>query len=223
VPIAAPPIVFFGTSGHAVSLRELMRRTQSCVSLYDVVAYIDDFRGDRGMVLDGAPVIAFETWRRELRDVPCLITIGAPTARRTIAQRLLDAGGALPAVYDRDEVGDVVVGAGSYIATGVRPEQGARIGAFAQIMPFVQISAHAAIGEFVTLCPRVTISGHVAIGDGAFVGAGAEVSGDAEAPVRIGCEALVSAGTRLRTSVGDGRRVFGDPVREIAGMHVVTR
>ncbi len=206
-----------------MSLRELMRRTQTCAPLYEVVAYIDDFRGDAGMVLDGAPVIAFETWRRELRDVPCLITVGDPGARRTIARRLLDAGAALPAVYDRDEVGDVSVGAGSYIATGVRPQPGARIGAFAQIMPFVDISAHADIGDYVTLCPRVTISGHVAIGDGAFVGAGAEVSGDAEAPVRIGCEALVSAGTRLRTSVGDGRRVFGHPVREIAGMHVIRR
>jgi acetyltransferase-like isoleucine patch superfamily enzyme len=215
-----PPIVLFGSRGNALMLRDLMRRPQTLEPLYNVVAYIDDFRGNAGLAIDGAPIVSFARWQREFLDVPCLITVGDPQARRSIGARLREAGALLPAVYDREGLGEVTVEEGAFVASGQRFDAGAHVGAFAIVYPFVCVSADARIGDYVTLCPRAQLIGRVHVEDDVFVGAGAQIIGDAAA-VRIGRGARVSAGTIVRASLADGRRAYGDPTREVDGMHVV--
>jgi hypothetical protein len=91
----APPIVFYGSSGYALTIRDATPALWMPGELARVVAYIDDFRGDRAEAHDGAPIISFETWRTTLMGAPVLITVGDPRARRMLAERISAAGGPL--------------------------------------------------------------------------------------------------------------------------------
>jgi acetyltransferase-like isoleucine patch superfamily enzyme len=213
------PIVLFGSSGNASTLRTLMRRTETLEPLYDVVAYVDDYRGDAGVVLDGCPVISFPAWQERFTGVPGLITLGDPGARRTIAERLHRLQIPTPAIFDARELGMNAVGKGAFVATGLRFDPSVSFGRFAMIYPFVTMSAGTALGDYVTLCPRATLHGPVSIGDGTFVGAAAKIIADHE-PVHIGCNVRIVAGAVVRTSIPDGVTVFGDPARIIRGRHL---
>ncbi len=217
---ASPPIVFFGSSGYAAALRDVMRRSDTLVPLFDVVAYIDDYRGDRGETLEGSPIISFARWQAEFHDVPCFVTVGDTAARRTIAERLRAAGATFPPIYDRTQI-DVPVGEGTYVSAGLRLGAGSSVGSFGHVLPFAIVDAGVRIGDFVTICPRVAITGSVVVEDGAFLGAGSRIEGGDAEPLRIGRGVRVAAGAVVTESVGDGMRAYGDPARVIDKMHVI--
>ncbi len=215
-----PPIVFFGSYGHAQSWRMVTRRVGTLEPLFDVVAYIDDFRGDTGIEVDGLPVISFPTYVRTMLHIPCFVSIASPAARRRIVQRLIDVEARLPAIYDLEENGTVTVGSGSAIAAGVRVGKDTIIGEHVQVMPGVTIPENTIIGDYTTFCPKATLSGRVKIGKDVFVGAGAKIDGS-DAEISVGNNVVISAGAVLRSSVDDNLRVFGNPARAIDGMHIV--
>ena len=78
------------------------------------IDYIDDFRGDRGAAIDSAPIISFQTWRGSLGDVPVLVTVGNPLARKMLAERVHAAGGrfAPPCGITSPAARDVIMGEG---------------------------------------------------------------------------------------------------------------
>jgi hypothetical protein len=87
-----PKLVLYGASGYALAIRDMIMYGLGAEA-YEPAAFIDDFRGDRGEVIDGVPVIGFETWRKLYRHLPCVVTIGKPELRREIVARVAEAGG----------------------------------------------------------------------------------------------------------------------------------
>ena len=219
---AIPPIVFFGSSGYAVALRDVMRRAETLEPIFDVVAYIDDYRGDRGDVLEGSPVITFDRWLAEFASVPCFVTLGDPVARRTVAERLRAAGATFPAIYDASELRGIPIGEGTYVSAGLPIGAGANIGAFAQVLPFAEVPPGTVIGDYVTLCPRAVLTGNVVIGNGCFLGAGCRIEGGTGEPLRIGDNVRIAAGAVVQQSIGNGKRAYGAPARIVDKMHVIS-
>jgi sugar O-acyltransferase (sialic acid O-acetyltransferase NeuD family) len=210
-------LVLYGAAGYAMAMRDMLVQGFRSTA-FDVVAYIDDFRGDTGIENFGIPVITFETWLQTLHGTPCLIGVGNPTIRRQLAGRIADAGGSFGVAY---EIGgpispDITVGGGTVIGAPTYIGPCTIIGQHVQIMPMGAIGHDVTIGDFVTICSSVSVGGQVVIEDDVFLGVGAVVvNGTRERPLLIGRGATVGAGAVVTKSVRPGARVAGNPAREL--------
>ena len=168
MPLTPPPVVLYGASGYAVALRDLIDAWQP-QPLAMAVAYIDDFRGDGGEAIDGVPIVSFATWQTSLRDIPIFVIIGSPSARRTLVERVSEAGGSLRLAlpHRRPIARDVVVGEGTMILPYASIGASTVLGRHVHVMPLVSIDAECRIGDFTTLCPSSTVYGRVVVEDGA--------------------------------------------------------
>ncbi len=214
------PVVLYGSSGTALAVRDLFCNaslSRAGSPPFEVVAYIDDFRGDQGISLVGVPVITLETSRKAFAEVPCAIAIGDPRAKRTLAAKVRAAGGTFTALYEANGwiSPDVIVGEGTIFAlTYVGPR--VRIGIHGMIMQFAMINHDCVIGDYVTVCPSVNVSGHVVIEDDVFIGVGASiVNGSERRPLTIGRGAMVCAGAVVMQSVPAGAKVAGNPAENL--------
>jgi sugar O-acyltransferase (sialic acid O-acetyltransferase NeuD family) len=209
-----PEIVIYGASGHANAYRRMLADQR----MAQVVAFIDDFRGDRGHRIADRPVISLQAWRTELPNHPCLIAVGDPMARRRIAERVTAAGGRFHYPHDSSLPGlsDVAIGIGTLIGQPVYVGPNTRMGAHAVVMPMSTIGHDVDIGDFCTICPGANIGGQVILESGVFVGGGAViVNGSADRPLVIGTGATVGAGAVVTKSVRAGVAVMGNPARPL--------
>jgi acetyltransferase-like isoleucine patch superfamily enzyme len=206
VPLSPPPVVFYGASGYAVALRDLIDGWDP-QPLARVVAYIDDFRGDGGEAIDGVPIVSFATWRASLRDIPIFVIIGSPSARRTLVERVSGAGGRFASFYRIASpiARDVVVGEGTMILPYASIGASTVLGRHVHVMPLVSIDAECTIGDFTTLCPSSTVYGRVVVEDGVFIGVGARIVNDSDGILTVG------AGTRCSTPARPARRTISSP------------
>lgn len=218
-------VVLYGSSGHALGLRDAFctgSLSFTGSAQFEVLAYIDDFRGGQGFSVEGTPIITLENWRKQFPNVPCAIAIGDPGVRRSIASKVKNAGGVFCSLY---EIGGwvsptITVGEGSLICpspTYVGPRT--KIGDHVMIMPFGTVGHDCVIGNYVTICPSANVSGHVIIEDGAFIGVGATIAnGSAHKPLRIGGDAIICAGAVVLKSIRAGATVAGNPAEDLRSL-----
>ena len=218
------PVILYGASGYARDWHyALVRQAEPA----DVVAFIDDFRGDRGESLDGIPVLSLEEARRLYPSVPFAITVADPSARRHLASKVNRGGGRFRSFY---EVGDwispsVTVGQGTLIAQSpTYIGSGTKIGHHSMIMVFCTIGHDCVIGDYVTVCPSVNISGYVVVEDDVFIGVSATiVNGAADEPLRIGRGAVIFAGAVVMKPVPAGAKVAGNPASDLRSVLAESR
>ncbi len=208
------PIVLYGATGHARSVRAQIRGLAA--RPYRIVGYIDDFQP--GGTIDGAPVVDFAQWRARWLDVPVMITIGEPGARRVLAEKIEAAGGRFvsivgdwPSIADDFVYGEgCFTGGPNYIGPNVV------IGRHVQMQPMTTIAHDCRVGDFSTICTS-NIAGWVLIGAEVFVGVGVCIVNGTEArPIRIGRGAYICAGSVVTKSVADGVKVAGNPARDMS-------
>ncbi|VVB42759.1 hypothetical protein RHAL1_00369 [Beijerinckiaceae bacterium RH AL1] len=208
-------IVIYGASGHARALASMARRGVVPPLARRIAAFIDDFAGGKGAMLDGASIITFEQWRAEWPAVPCLLSMSSPAAKARLRSKVEAAGGRFADIYADRPPGLfelVSIGVGSFVFEQTYIATSSTIGAHTQIMPLCSIGHDVAIGDYCTLCPSCTISGYVVIEDGAFIGAGSTiVEGSESVPLRIGRGAKIWAGSVVTKSVSSGTIVGGNP------------
>ncbi len=217
-------MVFYGASGYAVALRDLLDRWEPQPPAA-VVAYIDDFRGDAGVAIDDVPIVSFPTWRASLRDIPIFVIIGSPSARRTLVERVSGAGGRFASFYRIESpiARDVVVGEGTMILPYASIGASTVLGRHVHVMPLVSIDANCRIGDFTTLCPSSTVYGRVVVEDGVFIGVGARIVNESDDILTVGAGAVISAGAVVTHSVGAGLRLAGNPAQELRSLAVGRR
>jgi sugar O-acyltransferase (sialic acid O-acetyltransferase NeuD family) len=212
--MSGEPIVLYGSTGHARSVRAQIKGLAA--KPYRIVAYIDDYQ--HGGEIDGAPVVDLAGWRAKWVDVPVLITIGDPRARRVLAEMIEAAGGRFvsiigdwPSIADDFIYGDgCFTGGPNYIGPNVT------IGRHVQMQPMTTIAHDCRVGDFTTICTS-NIAGWVLIEEGVFVGVGACIVNGTEArPIRIGAGAYICAGAVVTKSVAPGVKVAGNPARDMS-------
>jgi sugar O-acyltransferase (sialic acid O-acetyltransferase NeuD family) len=207
-----PEIVIYGASGHANAYRCFLAEHR----LADVVAFIDDYDGDRGHLVADRLVISLQTWRAKFPLHSCLIAVANPAAKRRIAERVETAGGAFYCPHESPAhcFVDVSIGPGTLIARPVYVGPNSRVGAHVTIMPMSTIGHDVEVGDFCTICPGANVGGQVVIESEVFVGSGAVIlNGMVDRPLIIGRGATVAAGAVVTKAVAAGTTVMGNPAR----------
>jgi sugar O-acyltransferase (sialic acid O-acetyltransferase NeuD family) len=209
--VSLPSIVIYGATGQGRGVAYTVRDHYRTA---DIAAFIDDFDGDKGLVVDGLPLITLETWKTlEPRPV-FFVASGAPPLRRKLAAKLREAGGELvdASAMIRHYHPGVCVGLGTLIATPVYIGPNTTLGENIQVMPMCSIAHDVIIGDNSLLCPSATISGHVVIEEGVFIGAGCTITnGRPNRPIVIGKGATIGTGAVVMRSVPPGVTVLGNP------------
>jgi sugar O-acyltransferase (sialic acid O-acetyltransferase NeuD family) len=212
--MAIPQITLYGASGHSNALRHSLEQHD----VARVVAFIDDFRGDQGHVIDGRPVVSFETWRRDFRERPCLVAVANTAIKRMLVGRVSAAGGTFCTLYDApgSTPAKATIGVGSFVVPPVYVGPNTTAGDHVVIMPMTSIGHDVRIGDYCTICPSSTIGGHVDIESAAFIGAGSTIiNGKAGKPLVIGASATIAVGAVVTKSVLPGATVMGNPARPL--------
>jgi sugar O-acyltransferase (sialic acid O-acetyltransferase NeuD family) len=212
-------IFLFGASGFAYAMSLVLQRGIAANPHCHVAGFIDDDQGGRGGLLQGKPVLSVDEWRQRHGSSPILVSVGAPTARRKIVERLSAAEARFANLYEDLKASlflGVEIGSGSFIGPMTYVGPLTSIGDHTQIMSNCSIGHDVTIGAFCTVCPSCTISGYVILEPGVFLGAGTTiVNGTLRAPIRIGRGAKIAAGSVVTKSVPEGAKVSGNPARPL--------
>jgi len=99
-----PRIIIYGSGGYSLMVAHDLRHGRRSRPLCEVVAYIDDFAGGKGLDHDGAPIILFDEWREKFLDLPVFVGVAGPKAKRLLAERVTAAGGRFARLFDSPDV-----------------------------------------------------------------------------------------------------------------------
>jgi sugar O-acyltransferase (sialic acid O-acetyltransferase NeuD family) len=207
------PIIFWGATGQAKVLRELVERIG-----YRLVATFDN-NPQTSSPFPDIPLFhgttGFDKWREQFGVAPVagLAAIGGARGRdRCQMQRFLLENGIEPVTVAHPT---------SFVAANASLGKGSQVLAHAAICVEVQtgeacivntqasVDHECVLGDGVHVGPGAILTGCVTVGDFTLIGTGAVVL----PRIRIGPNAIVGAGAVVTRDVPDGKVVYGNPAR----------
>jgi sugar O-acyltransferase (sialic acid O-acetyltransferase NeuD family) len=207
-------IAIYGAGGHG---RELAWLAGKCKNIR-LHCFIDDHIKSLDKLVDGVPVIRYETFREESKNISIIVGLGYPRERERISEKVSSDGFRfINLIYPDVEMSSrvrlgngVVICAGSILTTNIE------IGNQVQINIKSTISHDVKIGDFTTLSPGVHVAGCVSIGKRVFMGIGATiVNGSNHKPIIIGDDVTIAAGACVIGSIPPGEVWGGVPAKKI--------
>lgn len=206
-------IVFWGATGQAKVLRELLSDRSRLVAVFDNSPVVEPPFADVPLIRgrDG-----FLAWRKvHAEPLGCLVAIGGDRGRDRLELQefLVDAGlEAHVAVHPTAFVANrAQLGAGSQILAQAAVCVDARLGRACIVNTSASVDHECVLGDGVHVGPGAHVAGCVEIGDFAMIGTGATVL----PRVRIGAGAVIGAGSVVLRDVPPGATVVGNPARII--------
>lgn len=207
------PIVFWGASGQAKVLRELVERAG-----YRLVALFDNDPNQTTPFPEVPLQVGtdgFERWLAGYTGEPLsgLAAIGGARGRdRLQIQKLFAARRiAAPVVIHPTAfvAATALLGAGSQVLAQAAVCVDVRTGDACIINTRASVDHECILGDGVHIAPGATLAGCVTVGDCSLIGAGAVVL----PRIRIGRNAIVGAGAVVTRDVPDGKVAYGNPAR----------
>lgn len=191
------PIFIIGAGGWGREVLAQMRSDPDYGKIWTIGGFLDN----RSQILDGygvdVPIVGDPLTHTQKNDEAFVCAVGAPQARYSFVQPLLEQGATFITIRTNAYVSPrVKFGRGCFLCHRVQisPDveldefvnihsnslvgHDVRIGAYAQIGAMVFVGGGARIGAFATVHPNATILPGIEVGEGATVGAGAVVVKD---------------------------------------------
>jgi sugar O-acyltransferase (sialic acid O-acetyltransferase NeuD family) len=212
--MSKPDIVFWGGTGQAKVLRELVQDDFDLKAVFDNSLDVPPPFADVPLIRkwDG-----FMEWLSARRGEPAffLVAIGGERgAIRVEIQEQLERAGlrAATAVHRRAFVaGNARIGAGSQILANAAVCVEAELGRACIVNTAASVDHECRLGDGVHVAPGAHIAGAAEIGDFAMIGTGATVL----PRVRIGRHCVVGAGAVVTRDLPDAAVAYGNPARVV--------
>jgi sugar O-acyltransferase (sialic acid O-acetyltransferase NeuD family) len=207
------PLLIVGAGGHCKSVLDaLPRNTYSDIMLSDLPSR-------QGYSVMGISITATDDDWEHIYSSGChnafiaVGSVGDPSKRIRIHQRLRQIGFLLPAIIDPTAAvsESAVLAPGIFVGKKAVINAGAFIGECAIINTAAVIEHDCVLGEFVHVAPGACLAGNVEVGPKAHIGIGAVVIEG----VRIGEEAVLGAGAVAVENIPAGCIAVGVPARSI--------
>ncbi len=192
-------IYIYGASGHGLVVADVAK---SCG--YEDIVFLDDDNSKGFLTFDDI---------KENRDYHIAFGIGNNQIREKLYKKVKENGFFTP----------ILIHPSSIISSSARIEEGT------VVMPNVVVNAKACIGkgvilntscviehectieDFVHISPKVALAGDVKIGESTHIGIGSTVI----QCLNIGRNSVVGAGSVVVKNIGDFKKAYGNPCKEI--------
>jgi sugar O-acyltransferase (sialic acid O-acetyltransferase NeuD family) len=210
-------VVIYGAGGLG---REILVATRSAAyeSVLEVVCFADDNSDLSDRAIDGIPIVTPERAVREFHGCKYLCAIAEPTAR----QRAVEKGRSLGIEFISFIHETAIVpqstrmGIGCIVSANCILTSNVSLGDFSILNLQATMGHDVSVGDYTTVGPGVKVGGFVHLGDRTFIGMGAMIiNGTETAPITIGEDAHVGAGSCVLHSIRPSQRVFGSPARPV--------
>jgi len=205
-------VAIYGAGGFAREVAWLLS-THERREVYDVVGYVEDGAAE-GRILNGKPVLSWQSLSAGPRDVLVTVAVGSPQARRAIVTKCAESGFAFATlVHHSVEMSAFVeLGVGSIVCCGCILTVNIRIEQHVHVNLDCTVGHDVRIGEFTTIAPGVHVSGNVHIGKSVYIGTGASIiNGTSESPLVIADGTVIGAGACITKSTEANSLYAGVP------------
>ena len=213
--MSALGFLLLGAGGHAREVAASIDRSSAAAdrSGTDFVGFLADWvpEGTR-KVAENLPLLGGIDDLAKY-DLPYLIAVGSPPARRDIANRTRASSGQLACIIDPTAVigPRVELGRGLYIGASAIVTVDVRLADHVHLNVRSSIHHDTTIGAYTTVGPGAVLCGAVSVGEAVEIGAGAILLPG----VAVGDEVVIGAGAVVTKDVAAGTVVAGVPARSI--------
>lgn len=209
LPPNGTELLIVGAGGHGAVVLDVVRAG----GRYRPVGFLDADPTLVGRQIGGVAVLGplnlLPKVRQQVKHA--IVAIGDNRVRRSVAQKLVQAGFELATVIHPAAVvsATAIIGRNVVVAAGAVVSTSARLGDSVIVNTGAVVDHECEIGEGAHVGPGANLAGRVQVEAGAFIGLGANVI----QCLRIGTEATVGAGAVVLRDVEAGTTVAGVPAR----------
>ena len=191
-------IYIYGASGHGLVVADIAK-----VCGYDNIIFIDDGENE---------YLTFEDIKNN-NSIPITFGIGSNIIRAKLFEKVKNSGFKIVSLIHPSSIisSNARIGNGSVIMPNVVVNAKAVIGAGVILNTASVIEHECYIEDFVHISPNVALAGNVTVGKLTHVGIGSNVIQG----IMIGNNTIVGAGSTVVKNVGNFKKAYGNPCREI--------
>ena len=195
-------IYIYGASGHGLVVSDIAK---ACG--YENVIFIDDGENEN---------LTFENIK-ENKHIPIALGIGNNNIRAKLLKKVKDNGFEIVSLIHPSAIisANINVGKGSVIMPYVVVNAKAIIGEGVILNTSCIIEHECKIENFVHISPNVALAGNVIVGEYTHIGIGSNVIQG----IIIGKNTIIGAGSIVVKNIGNFKKAYGTPCREIKDLN----
>lgn len=208
-------IIIYGANGSAKEVAHLIEDINfSNIEKWKIIGFVDDFRSDYGVNINGYPLVKFEEELTKHEKVSVVIAIANSSAKRKILNKLKR--------YSQIDFPNLVhpkirisntnkIGFGNIICEGAILTTNIEVGNFVSIGVNSTIGHDTIVKDFTTILPSSSVSGNIIIEEGVFVGTNSTII----EKLSIGESTIIGAGAVVIRNLPANCTAVGNPAKII--------
>lgn len=191
-------IYIYGASGHGLVVADIAR-----VCGYENIIFIDDGDND---------YLTFDEIRNN-KNIPIILAIGSNRIRALLFEKVENSGFEVVTLIHPSSIvsSSVSIGKGTVIMPNVVVNANAILGKGIILNTSCIVEHECILEDFVHISPNVALAGNVTVGKLTHIGIGSNVIQG----IIIGNNAIIGAGSTVVKNIGDFKKAYGNPCREI--------
>jgi sugar O-acyltransferase (sialic acid O-acetyltransferase NeuD family) len=206
--VSLTDVFIVGAGAHGRVVLDILRDA----GRYPRMAFAEDNSAMWGQAINGCPVTSFaDALARPLQSVGFVVSIGRPSVRLAVCDRIRKAGHLLVNAIHPAAVIEpsAVLGTGCMVGAQAVINSNARLGDAVLVNTGVIVEHDCVIEDGVSLSPGACLAGRVTIGRGVFL-----CIGVLAAPrIRIGAGSIIGAGALVTEDIPESTLAMGIPCR----------